>query len=189
MTYAFPMDELNPLDCEGRKFDRSKVGLVTLIESLSTMAVMGEKDMFTTSVKIVSRDANYDIDVNVNVFETTIRILGGLLSAHLFAIDKKLDLWTSNSNYNTHTEEDSSMYMNTYNNELLNLARDLADRLLPAFETPTSIPYGTVNLKHGVPKGETQEACTAGAGSLIIEFGVLSSLLGDMKYYNTARCS
>ena len=64
---------------------------------------------------------------------------------------------------------------------------DVGDRLLPAFETATGIPYGTVNLRSGVPKGETEMASTAGAGSLVIEFEVLSCLTGDEAYGQAAR--
>jgi hypothetical protein len=39
-----------------------------------------------------------------------------------------------------------------------------------------------VNLRYGVPKTETVETCTAGAGSLILEFGVLSRLTNDPFY-------
>ena len=51
---------------------------------------------------------------------------GGLLSAHLLASDPKL------------------IDFPEYKGELLELARDLGNRLLPAFQTPTGIPYGTV---------------------------------------------
>ena len=94
----------------------------------------------------------------MSVFETTIRVLGGLLSGHLLAVDASLNLTTA------------------YDGELLALALDLGERLAPAFETPTSIPYGTVNLRYGIPRGETPVASLAGAGSLSIEFGVLSAL-------------
>lgn len=53
---------------------------------------------------------------------------------------------------------------------------------MPAFNTKTGIPYGTVNLRHGVPKGETKVSSTAGAGSLFIEFHVLSILTDDDRY-------
>ncbi|CAN0323255.1 unnamed protein product, partial [Ectocarpus sp. 4 AP-2014] len=66
-----------------------------------------------------------------------------------------------------------------YDGELLVLAEKLGRRLLPAFDTPTGIPYGTVNLKSGVPKGETTISSLAGAGSLTVEFSVLSALTGD----------
>ena len=62
----------------------------------------------------------------------------------------------------------------------------MGERLLPAFSTPTGIPYGTVNLRHGVPSGETAIASTAGAGSLLMEFEVLSSLVGDVRFGDAA---
>lgn len=43
----------------------------------------------------------------------------------------------------------------------------------------TGIPFGTVNLKTGVPEGETTISSLAGAGSLTVEFSVLSALTGD----------
>lgn len=44
------------------------------------------------------------------------------------------------------------------------------------------MPYGTVNLRYGVPEGETSITCTAGVGTFIIEFGALSRLTGDPIY-------
>ena len=38
-----------------------------------------------------------------------------------------------------------------YDGQLLRLATDLAERLMPAFHTPTGLPYPRVNLRHGVP--------------------------------------
>jgi hypothetical protein len=74
-----------------------------------------------------------------------------------------------------------------YNGELLDLALDLGNRLLPAFETPTHIPYGTVNLKYGIPPQEVQVTCTSGAGTFSLEFGVLSLLTGDKRFEKKAR--
>ena len=48
------------------------------------------------------------------------------------------------------------------------------------------MPYGTVNLKHGVPKGETTVTCTAGVGTFLIEFGTLSRLTGDPVFEKVA---
>ncbi len=73
-----------------------------------------------------------------------------------------------------------------YDGRLLDLAVDLGERLMPAFETKTSIPYGTVNLLYGVPQGETKIASTAGAGSLLLEFQVLSYLSGQGKFGEAA---
>lgn len=66
------------------------------------------------------------------------------------------------------------------------MAEDITKRLLPAFNTSTGMPYGTVNLLHGVPKGETAVTCTAGVGTLIVEFGTLSRLTGDSIYEKLA---
>ena len=73
-----------------------------------------------------------------------------------------------------------------YDGHLLTLSIDLGERLMPAFETKTSIPYGTVNLRYGVPSGETKIASTAGAGSLLVEFQVLSCLCGQAKFGEAA---
>ena len=57
---------------------------------------------------------------------------------------------------------------------------------LTAFDTPTGMPYGTVNLAHGVPPGETSVTCTACVGTYIVEFGALSRLTGDPVFEETA---
>lgn len=77
--------------------------------------------------------------------------------------------------------------MPQYNGSLLILAVDLGNRLLPAFDTPTGLPYGTVNLRHGVPPGETTVVATAGAGTFLVEFGILSRLTGDRRFERAAR--
>ena len=60
------------------------------------------------------------------------------------------------------------------------LAVDLVDRVLPAFDTHTSIPFGAVNLLTGVQAGETTEASIAGGGgsSLNFDFELLGRLTG-----------
>ncbi len=65
----------------------------------------------------------------MNVFETNIRVLGGLLSAHLLALDEPLGI------------------IGDYQGELLEKAYDLGKRLLPAFESQTGIPFAWVNLR------------------------------------------
>ena len=84
------------------------------------------------------------------------------------------------------------------------LAHDLAERLLPAFDkTDTGIPFPRVNLRHGLPEVCTIKStfrevitflqdgrtttCTAGGGSLLLEFSLLSRLLGDPIYEIYAR--
>ncbi len=62
----------------------------------------------------------------------------------------------------------------------------LISYFISAFKTPTKIPYGTVNLLYGVPKGEITITCTAGAGTFAVEFGTLSRLTGDPIFEKTA---
>lgn len=74
----------------------------------------------------------------------------------------------------------------TYKNQLLDLAEDLGQRFLPAFDTPTGLPYAWINLKHGVMADETTETSTSGCGSLILEMGTLSRLTGDPRFETAA---
>lgn len=77
-----------------------KIPLVTLIDTLDTLVVMGNYSEFRRAVSIVSEHFMlhaFDLDVNVSVFETTIRVLGGLLSAHLMAIDPLLGIYNVSS--------------------------------------------------------------------------------------------
>lgn len=48
------------------------------------------------------------------------------------------------------------------------------------------MPFGTVNLMHGVPNEETPITCSAGVGTFIVEFGTLSRLIGDPVFEETA---
>eukprot|EP00977_Amphora_coffeiformis_P023480 scaffold13461_cov166-Amphora_coffeaeformis.AAC.2 len=59
--------------------------------------------------------------------------------------------------------------------------------MIPAFDTDTGIPYGTVNLQSGVPPGETPVASLAGAGTLVLEWELLSRLTGNPVYGQAAR--
>jgi len=58
---------------------------LTLIDALDTLAVMGNYTEFQRVVDIITTNANFDANINVSVFETNIRIIGGLLSAHLLS--------------------------------------------------------------------------------------------------------
>lgn len=168
MQHAFPLDELRPLSCEGE--DTLGGYALTLIDSLDTLALLGDKERFVESVEWVGKNLRFDINKTVSVFETTIRILGGLLSAHLIASD-----------YAT------GMKIPTYDDELLHLAEDLARRLLPAFDTPTGIPFGSVNLLFGVDENESKITSTAGGGTLTLEFGVISRLTNDPIFEQVSK--
>ncbi|KAG4106553.1 glycoside hydrolase [Neocallimastix lanati (nom. inval.)] len=183
MNYAFPSDELHPLACDGKDRDfenENNYGVndilgnytLTLIDSLDTLAIIGDKKAFENAVNKVIHTVNFDIDSQVSTFESNIRILGGLLAGHLFAIN-----------------DDYGVKLDNYNDELLNLAYDLGKRLLPAFYNSTSeIPLNKVNLKSGASVNtDTLYNCSAGAGTFILEFGTLSRLTGDTRFENFAR--
>ncbi|XP_031488090.1 alpha-mannosidase I MNS4 isoform X2 [Nymphaea colorata] len=168
MQHAFPLDELRPLSCGGE--DSLGGYALTLVDSLDTLVLLGDRERFSFAVEWLGKNLRFDIDKTVSVFETTIRVLGGLLSAHHFASD-----------------DATGMKIPSYNDELLHLSEDLATRLLPAFETPTGIPYGSVNLLHGVDKYESKITSTAGGGTLTLEFGILSRLTGNPVFEKVTK--
>ncbi|OMJ19914.1 ER degradation-enhancing alpha-mannosidase-like protein 1 [Smittium culicis] len=77
-----------------------------------------------------------------------------------------------------------------YKGELLALARELGWRLLPAFEASiNNVPFPRVNLRHGYFSKEISETCTAGAGSLILEFATLSRLTNETIFNDVAMAA
>ncbi|XP_039310464.1 ER degradation-enhancing alpha-mannosidase-like protein 3 [Solenopsis invicta] len=184
MDNAYPADELMPLSCKGRyrgsEPNRGDIDStlgnfsLTLVDTLDTLVVLGDLEEFENAVKLVARDVSFDTDVIVSLFETNIRMLGGLLSGHILAeyLQQRADI------------------MPWYRGELLNLAKDLGYRFLPAFNTTTGIPYGRINLKHGmkgVPMEISRETCTACAGSMILEMAALSRLTGEPIFEEKAQ--
>ncbi|XP_015916134.1 ER degradation-enhancing alpha-mannosidase-like protein 3 isoform X2 [Parasteatoda tepidariorum] len=184
MDHAYPADELMPLSCKGRYRDiepnRGDIDdalgnfSLTLVDTLDTLVVLGDFDEFERAVKKVIKDVSFDSDVIVSVFETNIRMLGGLVSGHILA---------------SYTQ-DHLKRMPWYQGELLNMARDLGYRLLPAFNTTTGVPHPRINLRYGLksPKlGVVRETCTACAGTMILEFAALSRLTGETIFEEKAR--
>ncbi|KAL4875501.1 seven-hairpin glycosidase [Aspergillus karnatakaensis] len=224
---------------------------LTLIDSLSTLAILSSspeqgqrawgyfKDGIKDFVRLYGdgsdglagqgeRSRGFDMDSKVQVFETVIRGLGGLLSSHLFAVgDLPITRYDPSPAEAAYAKEwDKASFTGdrqgiqwdngfVYDGQLLRLAVDLANRILPAFYTDTGLPYPRVNLRHGVhrqpfyansplnadaPSCDSQdsyacvtsapeitETCSAGAGSLVLEFTVLSRLTGDGRYEELAK--
>jgi ER degradation enhancer, mannosidase alpha-like 1 len=102
---------------------------LTLIDVLDTLVILDDRDGFDKAVKNIIEWVSFDVDTKPQVFETTIRVLGGLLSGHMFA------------NSTRHR-----FHLPWYHGELLDMAHDLGKRLLPAFSTPTGLPYARVNI-------------------------------------------
>ena len=76
---AWGKDELNPIS--GDSSEWFNLGL-TLIDALDTMWLMGLKDEFNEAREWVRSEMQIAQDKDVNLFETTIRVLGGLLSTY-----------------------------------------------------------------------------------------------------------
>lgn len=176
MENAYPADELMPLSCTGRyrgitpsRGDMDDIlgnFSMTLVDTLDMLALLGDLEEFEHAVKLVIKDVQFDSDIIVSVFETNIRMIGGMLSAHIMAeyVQKQAN------------------FMTWYRGELLEMAKDLGYRLLPAFNTSTGIPHARVNLRHGMKVEElrtSRETCTACAGTMLLEFAALSRLSGE----------
>ena len=134
LRYAYPYDELRSLSCDG--FDTWGSFSLTLIDALDTLAVIGNYSEFRRVAEIISSRADFEANINVSVFETNIRVVGGLLSAHLLSKKAGMTLepgWPCNG-------------------PLLRLAEDMAKRLIAAFDTPTGMPYGIYSYKISVLK-------------------------------------
>ena len=102
---------------------------VTLIDALDTFVVLNDPPGFEDAVRKVLRWVSFDVNTKPQVFETTIRVLGGLLSGHIYA-----------------NKTEQPFHLPWYRGELLDMAYDLGLRLLPAFSTPTGMPYARVCL-------------------------------------------
>uniref|UniRef100_A0A8C6PZC3 alpha-1,2-Mannosidase n=1 Tax=Nothobranchius furzeri TaxID=105023 RepID=A0A8C6PZC3_NOTFU len=164
---AFPYDELRPLTCDGH--DTWGSFSLTLIDALDTLLV--REHLWHLFVKPFRF---WEVDQKESRWTTSVfvcAVVGGLLSAHLLSGRGGMDLepgWPCSG-------------------PLLRMAEDAARKLLPAFQTPTGMPYGTINLLYGVSPTETPVTCTAGVGTFILEFATLSRLTGDPTFENAAR--
>jgi mannosidase alpha-like ER degradation enhancer 1 len=101
---------------------------LTLIDTLDTLVVLNDRAGFEDAVRKVIHWVSFDVNTKPQIFETTIRVLGGLLSAHIFA-----------------SRPGQPFHLPWYHGELLSMAHDLGERFLPAFSTPTGLPYARVS--------------------------------------------
>ena len=154
--YAWGHDDLKPLSKTYHDWYPQPL-LMTALDSLDTMIIMEMDDEVATTKQYILQNLSFDKDIEVQNFEITIRLLGGLLTNYQLTSDKRF----------------------------LDLAEDLGNRLLPVFESPTGLPYRYVNLKTGkVSKPVSNPAET---GTLIIEFGTLSKLTGKPIFFEKAK--
>jgi len=156
VRYAWGHDDLRPLSKSFRDWYAQPL-LMTPVDSLDTMLLMGLDEEAEKAMTLIVETLSFDKDISVSNFEITIRLIGGLLSSFQLTNDRAL----------------------------LALAEDLGTRLLPAFESPTGIPYRFVNLRSGAVRGP--ETNPAEAGTLLLEFGTLSRLTNTPAFYDRAK--
>jgi mannosidase alpha-like ER degradation enhancer 2 len=154
--YAWGHDDLRPLTRTHHDWYGQSL-LMTPVDSLDTMIIMGLDSEARNTREYIIKNLSFDKDIYVQNFEITIRILGGLLSSYQLTGDKRL----------------------------LQLAEDLGNRLLPAFDSPSGMPYRFVNLKTG--KVRDAESNPAETGTLLIEFGTLAKLTNRPIFYDKAK--
>jgi mannosidase alpha-like ER degradation enhancer 2 len=154
--YAWGHDDLKPLSKSYKDWYPQPL-LMTPVDSLDSLYLLGFKREADATRKYITENLSFDKDIDVQNFEITIRLLGGLLSSYQMTDDKKL----------------------------LRLAEDLGTRLLPVFDSPTGLPYKYVNLKTGKTRGEISNP--AETGTLLIEFGTLAKLTNKPIFYEKAK--
>lgn len=154
--YAWGKDELKPISKSHS--DWFNCGL-TLLDALDTMYIMGLKDEFDEAKEWV-RNNNLVSGKDVNLFEFTIRVVGGLLGA-----------------YHLSNEE-----------MFLSKAVDLGDKLMPAFKSPSGIPFSDVNLRTGKAHGPhwSSDSSLSEVTTIQLEFNDLSFCTKEEKFRDAA---
>lgn len=130
----------------------------TIVDSLDILHILGLTDELALAKQWVMTQLHPTKPVSVSVFESTIRILGGLLSAHALTKDR----------------------------DFLVPAEQLGNALLKAFRPENSLPCTHVHLETG-SCGNPTTTTIAEAGSLLMEFRELSRATGNPAFEKAAR--
>lgn len=145
VRYAWGRNELRPVSRRahsGSIFGNAALG-ATIVDGLDTLFIMGMMDEFNQGRNWIADHLDMsNTSLDVSVFETNIRFVGGLLTAYALTGDV--------------------MFRDK--------AEHIAEKLLPAFQTPTGIPNALINLKTGFSKNY---AWASGGSSILSEFGTL----------------
>ncbi|KAJ8667304.1 hypothetical protein QAD02_008966 [Eretmocerus hayati] len=156
-TFAWGHDNVKPIS----RGYHNWFGLgLTIVDALDTMYIMGLHEEFEEAKSWVQKTLSFDHNGDVNLFEVTIRVLGGLLAAYHLSGDKMF----------------------------LNKAIDLGDRMLPAFSTRSGVPFSDVNLgernAHAPKWGP--DSTTSEITSIQLEFRDLSRSSRQPRFERTA---
>ncbi|QSZ28600.1 hypothetical protein DSL72_003099 [Monilinia vaccinii-corymbosi] len=158
--FAWGHDELSPVSTQFR--DPFCGWAATLVDALDTLWIMGLHDEFEEALKGVEKiDFTTTPRMEIPVFETTIRYLGGLLAAYDVS-GGKFQI-------------------------LLDKAVELAEILMGAFDTPNRMPILHYLWKPAFasqPHRASPNSNLAELGSLSMEFTRLAQLTGEKRYYD-----
>ncbi|XP_068592064.1 mannosyl-oligosaccharide 1,2-alpha-mannosidase IA isoform X2 [Cebidichthys violaceus] len=141
--YAWGKNELRPLTRNGH-IGNMFGGLrgASIIDSLDTLYIMGLMEEYNDAKEWVQTSLDLNSNGEASLFEVNIRYVGGLLAAY----------------YLTGEELYKSKVM------------ELGEKLLPAFNTPTGIPRGVINLGSGT---SWSWGWASAGSSILAEFGTL----------------
>ncbi|KAJ4365896.1 hypothetical protein N0V83_008518 [Neocucurbitaria cava] len=157
-SYAWMHDEIRPIS--GEVTNHFGGWAATLIDALDTLYIMGFEEEFSSAIKDIEMiDFGYTDLPKVNIFETNIRHLGGLISSYELSGDKRL----------------------------LNKAREVGEMLYHAFDTPNHMPITRFNFRaagEGKPQVADEQVLIAEIGSLTMEFTRLSQLTADPRWFD-----
>lgn len=157
--FAWLMDELAPLSGIGKTTFGGWAA--TLVDSLDTLWIMGlKKEFHEATIAVSAMDFSVTKERGINVFETTIRHLGGLLGAYDLSGEPTL----------------------------LQKAREVGEMLYVAFDTPNRLPGFWLNFedaRNGRQVAGTNDP-SASPASLTLEMTRLSQITRDPKFYDAA---
>lgn len=156
---AYGADELMPVS--GKPVMAFGGWGATLVDALDALWMLGMKEEFEDAVLAAAQiNFGHTPVEEINVFETTIRYLGGLLGAY--------DV--SGGQYPI----------------LLTKATEIGDLVYRAFDTPNRMPIMRWKLHSKAKQTASEWSLIAEIGSLNLELTRLSQLTGDSKYYDAA---
>ncbi|WAQ87626.1 hypothetical protein PtA15_8A531 [Puccinia triticina] len=161
---AWGCDEFHPISQTGTNLTKAGSIGFFIVDVIDTILLTGEmEEDYQRARQYIERDLSFDVDGDLNAFETTIRILGGLLSVY-------------------HLSGNDTIY--------LEKAVDLGTRLLPIFDSPTGIPYSFINLKTGEAKADKDNrgySSLAEATTIQLEFKYLAELTQKRVFWDVAE--
>ncbi|KAK4147644.1 glycoside hydrolase [Dichotomopilus funicola] len=176
--YAWGYDEFHPESRTGKNMAPKGLGWI-IIDSLDTLMIMNMTSRLTHAREWLAKSLTWDQNQDVNTFETTIRMLGGLLSAHYLSTEYPELAPIPDDDPGTAGED---LY--------LEKAKDLADRLMAAFDSPSGVPYASVNLAkyEGIQShADNGASSTAETTTLQLEFKYLAKLTGEKEFWDRAE--